>query len=468
MWAALIALPFFIYNWNIYGSLLAPYYLPQRIGSNTHFVEALLGNLISPARGLFVYSPFFILIGFVLVPRAIKRQMSDLEWLLLAIILLHWVMISSFPHWWGGHSYGPRFFADMLPFLMFLLIPLFRDWGTVYSPLLFGALLVLAAFAFFVNARGARVYAAGIEWNWAQGSVANVDDDPSRLWDWADPPFLRGLVPGKVMLSSAESIQLQALGQEVELAFAVDVRNPGHHAVAWQLETPQRVRLDQVAMDGANGRLQELPSFAEAHLPFIADLHGLPEGTHSLGGIRITPLAADGTAQANKAIILPVSVVIGGEETAVPELPALPLDILINGTTSTAADNQLYAIHGSGWYDRETLDPYAWRWASSPATILVYTPVKLDVLLQTTAVSLFTQEDSEATSFTITFNEETATNLPVTLNQPFTISGTLHKGWNRIQIESQTGNGRPSDQDPQNSDMRLLSFALNTIQFTTR
>ncbi len=24
-----------------------------------------------------------------------------------AILLLHWLIISSFPHWWAGHSYGP-------------------------------------------------------------------------------------------------------------------------------------------------------------------------------------------------------------------------------------------------------------------------------------------------------------------------------------------------------------------------
>ena len=26
-------------------------------------------------------------------------------------------------HWWAGHSYGPRFFADVLPYLMCFLIP---------------------------------------------------------------------------------------------------------------------------------------------------------------------------------------------------------------------------------------------------------------------------------------------------------------------------------------------------------
>ena len=467
MWATIVAVPFLLYNWNTYHGLLPPYYLPQRLGSDSHFAEALLGNLVSPGRGLFIYSPFFVLIGFVLIKRTIHRKITSLEWLLLCIILLHWIMISSFGHWWGGYSYGPRFFTDMLPFLMFLLIPLFRGWGTDYAPVLQGMLLVLIAFGFFVHARGALVFAAGIEWSWDTGSVANVDADPSRLWDWSDPAFLRGFVPGRLERVSEVPVILQAQSAQQEIVFTVDVHNPGHHAISLQFETPERIYLNEDLWAAENGRIQQLPAFTEAQLPFAANLAGLPDGLHSLGGIRLLPIAEDETVAEDKAIILPVSVVIG-ENTAVSQIAVVPPDILINGTAPTAASNQLYAVYGPGWFDRETLDVYAWRWASSPATIFVYAPVKMDVLLQATAVSLFTPDDSGATTFTITFNDNAPVNTPVTLNHPFAATGQLNEGWNRILIVSEAGSFRPSDRDPANSDMRQLGFAVDNIQLLTR
>lgn len=462
LWAAVVAVPFLLYNWNTYHTLLAPYYLPQRLGSNSHFAEALAGNLLSPARGLLIYSPFFVLLGFVLVPRIIKRKMSDLEWLLLTIILLHWMMSSSFAHWWGGHSYGPRFFADMLPFLMFLLLPLFRGWGTDYSPVLHGALLILVALGLFVNARGALVYAAGIEWNWEQGSTANVDADPSRLWDWSDPPFLRGLVPGRLELLLEAPIMLRPAPEQVEIAFSVAVQNPGHSTVNWKVETPERIHLNQ---QGTNPDQQLLP-FSVTQLPFVANVAGLPAGLHSLGAIHIAPIAEGDAEQRNEVLVLPVSVMVGAE-TAVSQNPTLPSDILVNGAPPTAAENQLYALFGSGWFDRESLDNYAWRWASSPATVLVYAPVNMDILLQATAVSLFTPDNSQTTTFTIIFNDQPPADIPATLNHPFTVSGQLHQGWNRILIESQAGSFRPAEYDPENSDMRPLSFAVDNIQLLT-
>ena len=61
LWSLLIAVPFFIYNLKIYGTVLSPYYSPQRVGSSPTFLEALAGNLVSPGRGLFIYSPILLL-----------------------------------------------------------------------------------------------------------------------------------------------------------------------------------------------------------------------------------------------------------------------------------------------------------------------------------------------------------------------------------------------------------------------
>ena len=190
--AALVLVPFVLYNRHVYGTFLSPYYAPERILTNPRFLEALAGTLFSPARGLFVYSPVLLL---ALVGVYVKRRrgiFTAFDALLLAVLLLHWTAISGFRHWWGGHGFGPRLFSDMIPlFIYFLLFALDaipdRPLGrrVLYTTAFAG--LVLASF--FINLQGAvnkEVYT----WNWRP---VNVDTHAERLWDWHDIQFLRGI-----------------------------------------------------------------------------------------------------------------------------------------------------------------------------------------------------------------------------------------------------------------------------------
>jgi hypothetical protein len=177
--AALVAVPFVIYNLVVYGALLAPYYRPTRLGGDT-LALALAGNLVSPARGLLVYSPIFLLC-FV---RA-RKKLDELEWVAVAVIVTHWIVVSTFPHWWAGHSYGPRFMSDLTPFLVLLLLPALerareeRRWAV-----LFGALAMISG---AMHAHGA-IFGAAHRWN---SEPTNVDEHSERIWDWRDPQFLR-------------------------------------------------------------------------------------------------------------------------------------------------------------------------------------------------------------------------------------------------------------------------------------
>jgi hypothetical protein len=188
--AAVVAVPWFIHNLVTYDLWLPPYYQPGRIAGSVHFGEALLGNLVSPARGLLVYSPFlaFSVWGVVMAWREPRHR--DLALAVSLIFLGHWLAIASFPHWWAGHCYGPRFFADLTPLLALMLVPVFtrvsRDLARKPSvvSLIFVA---LAGWSLYTNALGATVETA-LRWN---GLPVDVDLAPQRLWDWSDPAFLR-------------------------------------------------------------------------------------------------------------------------------------------------------------------------------------------------------------------------------------------------------------------------------------
>jgi len=188
-WSLIVAVPFLLYNLHIYQTILSPYYLPNRIGSNPHFWKALAGNLISPARGLFIFSPvlLFSLYGIFLKIRT--KQMDTLDYSILLIIVLHWVLISSFPVWWGGHSYGSRFFSDMLPYFLYFLVTALKNVSGLQGIKKQCVVFVLycsIVMSFFIHYRGATTWEV-YSWNNYPLSVE------FKLWNWHDIQFLQGI-----------------------------------------------------------------------------------------------------------------------------------------------------------------------------------------------------------------------------------------------------------------------------------
>ncbi|MCP4674540.1 MAG: glycosyltransferase family 39 protein [Deltaproteobacteria bacterium] len=84
--------------------------------------EGLYGILLSPAKGLFVYSPVLLL---SIAGSAIGiRARNGIIIASTAGVLLVILLVSQWFMWWGGHCYGYRLLADMTPFLCFCLHPL--------------------------------------------------------------------------------------------------------------------------------------------------------------------------------------------------------------------------------------------------------------------------------------------------------------------------------------------------------
>jgi hypothetical protein len=191
--AAVILVPFCISSIDLYGYLLPPYYRPGFFGGhNVYVVEALAGNLISPARGLLIYSPVFVFsfVGFVL---ALRSRPSVLEISAAACVGAHWIIISEVnTMWWGGASYGPRVFADMTPYLVFLMIP-FLEWlCSMRGPkrvALSAAFITATLASVAIHAQGALNKETAM-WN---ALPVSIDVEPVRVWDWRRPQFLAGI-----------------------------------------------------------------------------------------------------------------------------------------------------------------------------------------------------------------------------------------------------------------------------------
>lgn len=189
-WAMLIALPWIWYNFSVYNALIPWYYWHEAFSATTSFSEGLLGNLFSPSRGLFVFSPvlLFALSGFVLALR--EREQRPLTIAYGAIIIGHTIIIGAASVWWAGHSFGPRFMTDVVPFLAYftafnLRLPATVRFRTQRS--LSVTIAVFAVVSALINAQGA-LRPATKDWNVLP---RNIDQDPSRAWDWSDPQFAR-------------------------------------------------------------------------------------------------------------------------------------------------------------------------------------------------------------------------------------------------------------------------------------
>jgi hypothetical protein len=175
-----------------------------------HFVTGSVGNplvgltglLVSPSRGLLVFSPI------VLVAAAgcwrLRRANSDLRWFAVAAVIQIGVY-SAYSVWWGGHSYGPRLLLDVVP----LLAPLAAvglPWWTSMRSRTFVAWALLG-WSVTVAATGAFVFPHE-RWN---TSPTNVDRFHERLWDWRDPQFVRawraGLSPQNFQILKREAFR---------------------------------------------------------------------------------------------------------------------------------------------------------------------------------------------------------------------------------------------------------------------
>jgi len=202
---------FVLYSWHNFGQLQPSYYQAKRLNFSV-FWTAVAGNLVSPARGLLVYVPVLLFVGYLVTRYWRYIEFQRLAVLSVAIIVGHVTAASAFAHWWGGHSFGPRFTTGLLPWFVLLAIlgiEALLTWrrkcletaqpaiGWRAQLIAGGALLLISV---FINARGGLSHRT---WLWNVRPI-NVDTRPERVWDWREPQFLAGWVrsplPRKIQL----------------------------------------------------------------------------------------------------------------------------------------------------------------------------------------------------------------------------------------------------------------------------
>jgi hypothetical protein len=189
--AAPVAAAFVAYNVSVYSQVFSPYYMGYAVEGSSWYsysrplpsAVALAGHLVSPKRGLLVYSPVFLICIYSWFRKFARRELSQLDVLAVAMVLGLWILISTPRPWWGGACYGPRLFSEAVPWLVLLMVSEVNTWE--WRSKKATVLTALVLISIFTHFRGATDPAA-----------CEIGLDENHVWSWArkDIPFLHRIV----------------------------------------------------------------------------------------------------------------------------------------------------------------------------------------------------------------------------------------------------------------------------------
>jgi hypothetical protein len=152
-------------------------------------LSGLGGLLFSPTRGLLVFSPFLLFL--VLAWRHLPRDRAErgLTLAMSAGVVLQ-VLLYAKADWRSGISWGPRYMTDLLPLLLWMLVPVvaaLRGLGRVCFLLAVGAAVAIEAIGAFwyTGASDSAIFA-----------VASGPHQMRAAWDWRNAPFVASLQHG--------------------------------------------------------------------------------------------------------------------------------------------------------------------------------------------------------------------------------------------------------------------------------
>jgi hypothetical protein len=180
--AVLAAIPLAAYNFAVFHRFRGTYSLRLKGG----YVDALLGLLLSPGRGLLIYTPIaiFALAAFMPRARASREQHRPVVIAAGVFSILYLAFMAMWPVWWGGYSWGPRLLTELLaPLMILIAVGLPAIQGSRWK----WAFAAAAVYGCLIQALGVYCYPKG---RWDHLPVS-VNSDQGRLWDWVDNPIIR-------------------------------------------------------------------------------------------------------------------------------------------------------------------------------------------------------------------------------------------------------------------------------------
>ena len=313
------------YNLGVTGSWAGGYGTVDAPGFFAHPLWAgLAGLLVSPTRGLLVFSPFLLFVPLGLARRLRAADTRLLAALLLAAVVAQLVLYAK-ADWRAGTSWGPRWLTDVLPILMWVLAPapfLLRPSARILLMVTIAASIVIQAIGAFwyAGVRDQALYAGG------EGSMRGV-------WRWDNAPFVAELRHPRQRgdLDCAIRGYLDRIGSvpAAEAGAAAPVIAPGKRLQGWALacgRTPAHVLLlaDGRAIGQTRRFAPPRPDVAAAMRTsapsawsVVADTAGLAPGEHVLQvAVRAEPLGDARIVSESRVAVEPTLADLAGHAAA--------------------------------------------------------------------------------------------------------------------------------------------------------
>lgn len=176
-----------LYNLQMTGNIAGGYGLEGKPSFLQHdLLYGIAGVLFSPMRGLFVFSPFLLFL--VLMGSHLRRDRSErgLTLAMLAGVVLQIVLYAK-ADWRSGLSWGPRYMTDLLPILIWMLVPVvasLRRLGRV-------CFMIAVVVAVMIEGIGAFWYQGGVDL-----PLYTIVEGPGMMrpaWKWRNASFIASL-----------------------------------------------------------------------------------------------------------------------------------------------------------------------------------------------------------------------------------------------------------------------------------
>jgi hypothetical protein len=192
---------FVLFSEQEFHQLFPFYYSPaylesHKVTSFRAWVVDVYGLLFSPARGLFVYQPFLLLVSVVLLVRWQHFRKKGLTIMVAVWLALHFLVTSRLGIWWGGGSYGSRLLVETFPGWIVLSAVaasvVMQSFKWLFRFLVSLAFFILSAFSVYVHSYEGLYNVYTWYWNEAPGSNKIMPDKsyPVNMLDWRYPQFL--------------------------------------------------------------------------------------------------------------------------------------------------------------------------------------------------------------------------------------------------------------------------------------
>ncbi|MCU0428762.1 MAG: hypothetical protein MUF42_02210 [Cytophagaceae bacterium] len=158
-------LPFGWYSLSHFHLIVPAYYHPlfwiHMMPPEQPFYERLAAILVSPARGLFLFTPALLIPLVGLLVRDIRK--NSLYILCLILFLVHTFMLARQANWWGGWSFGPRLFVDaLIPLFVMLVLVLHRFLKNYFILISF---ILLTIPGIWIHSVAGGFHKAALAWN---------------------------------------------------------------------------------------------------------------------------------------------------------------------------------------------------------------------------------------------------------------------------------------------------------------